>query len=163
MPNNCTWSPGRNTQNGKGEYHKITITTTAQHPQSNKHQSCTINPCQKLLNLLHQIYRQVRSKPKMNTYLNYLKRWSALHETMAIPLPSKSNTNWVSQSHEKKVNCWEGEGQGNPIPQVHFLNLKTLESTHYSPEKLFSMAFLIYQFACTDLWSLLPLLIQVWT
>lgn len=100
----------------------------------------------------------------MNMHLKYLKRWSALHETMAIPLPSKSNMNWVSQNHDKKMNCWEGEGQGNPIPQVHFFKPQnTVESTHYSPEKLFSMAFLIYQFASTDLWSLLLLLIQVLT
>lgn len=84
---------------------------TVQHPQSNKHWNCTVNPCQKLLNLLYQSYRQVRAKPKISMYLNYLKRWS---EIMIIPFPSKSNMIWVSQSHKKKINHREGEGQGSP-------------------------------------------------
>lgn len=36
----------------------------------------------------------------------------------------KSYTNWVSQNPVQKMYYWEGEGQGSPIPRVHFSTSK---------------------------------------
>lgn len=157
MPNICTCRPGRNTQNGKGVYHKITITPIIYHPQSNKQLMSTINPCQKSLKL--RLYYNIITEKwganqkwgciSINTGKKLTKRRQLTHlyyricfycrESLSlpyiellrkdrmyfmkprkIPIPFKSNMNWVSQNHVQKMYYWEGEGQGSPIPQVHF-------------------------------------------